>query len=91
MYFRPKMSSAILVERKTIDDFVASVANGRLFRQIARLERAVPRPLLILEGDPETLTTRMSVGLVRGIQLAVTVGFRIPILATLGVGQTAAC
>ncbi len=44
-------SSDVAVERKTVDDFVKSVIDGRLFRQLAAMREAYPRPVLIVEGD----------------------------------------
>ncbi|HLF33430.1 MAG TPA: ERCC4 domain-containing protein [Cyclobacteriaceae bacterium] len=41
----------LLVERKTIRDFCASVRDGRLFRQAKLLASSYVQPLIILEGD----------------------------------------
>lgn len=41
----------VLVERKGMADFVASVKNGRLFAQVDELRRACYRPVVIVEGD----------------------------------------
>lgn len=79
----------ILVERKTADDFLASLDDGRLFRQARWLASSVPRPILIQEGDPDALEKRMKSGAYRGALLALSVGFRIPVLTTRDVGDTA--
>lgn len=81
----------VLVERKTIDDYIASLDDGRLLRQAAKLAAAVPRPLFILEGDASALAARIDAGSLRGTQLAIAVGFRIPVLTTQDLVDTASC
>ena len=41
----------VLVERKTTDDLLASLADGRLFRQARFLAARAPRPIVIQEGE----------------------------------------
>ncbi len=43
------LGSGIFVERKTGQDFVNSLADGRLFEQLQRLGESSPLPILILE------------------------------------------
>ncbi len=45
------LSTDVVAERKTAEDFVKSVIDGRLFSQLVAMREAYPRPLLILEGD----------------------------------------
>jgi DNA excision repair protein ERCC-4 len=40
----------LVIERKSLTDFCASIADGRLFRQAARLAAISKQPLIILEG-----------------------------------------
>lgn len=40
----------ILIERKTADDFVASVFDGRLFEQASRISGVCGRPVLVVEN-----------------------------------------
>jgi Fanconi anemia group M protein len=79
----------VVIERKAVDDYVASLGDGRLFRQAARLAGAVPRPALILEGDRSFLESRIDRGALRGVELAITIGFRIPVLYTGSVVESA--
>ena len=44
-------SDRLVVERKTRTDFEASIIDGRLFSQVADLSGAVPRVVVIVEGD----------------------------------------
>ena len=41
----------VLVERKSMADFVGSLKSGRLFAQVDELRRASYRPVLMVEGD----------------------------------------
>ena len=45
------LSPEVLVKRKTVDDLVNSLKFCRLFEQLARLELACSRPILLIEGD----------------------------------------
>lgn len=80
----------VLIERKTVEDYLASLADGRLFRQATQLT-AAPRPILIREGDPAVLRGHIDPGALRGVELALAVGFRIPILTTSSLVETASC
>jgi ERCC4-related helicase len=48
-------SSEIVIERKTLDDFVKSVYDGRLFRQLANMSDKYPRPILVIQGERKDL------------------------------------
>lgn len=84
------IGTRIAIERKTTPDFVASLRDGRLFSQASRLLRCVPRPLLLLEGDPLVVDRHLDRGAARGVVLTLMVGFRIPILHTRDLDDTAA-
>ena len=45
------LSDRLAVERKTREDFEASVMDGRLFSQVASLCAALPRVVVVVEGD----------------------------------------
>ncbi len=50
------VSDEIVIERKTIDDFVKSVYDGRLFKQISNMTNKYPRPILIIQGERKDLS-----------------------------------
>ena len=83
------LGDEVLIERKTAGDFVASLADGRLFRQARRLVEVSNRPALILEGGAAALSDDDGRGSRRGALLALAIGFRIPVLRTTDVGHTA--
>jgi len=67
----------VVIERKTAADFVASVIDARIFRQAQRLALARLRPLLIVEGEPET---GLHPHAWLGSMLSVTVRWRVPVI-----------
>jgi Fanconi anemia group M protein len=80
----------ILIERKRVDDFAASVIDGRLFRQLAELTAAPYETLVILEGDfADGGADRLSPGALRGAILSVSLDFNVPILRSRSIRDTA--
>ena len=45
------LSERVAVERKTTQDFISSVVDGRLFRQLPALKETYAAPVLLVEGD----------------------------------------
>jgi Fanconi anemia group M protein len=84
-----EIGPVVLVERKTVSDFVLSLEDRRLFRQLAALSRASRRPLLIVEGEDALDAGALDPLALRGVLLTVTVGFRVPMLRTSSVADTA--
>jgi len=75
------------IERKTGQDFVASLFDGRLFRQLILLRRSFRRRMLIIEGQlVETEGNRRAV---RGALLKISGSLNIPIVRTADVKDTA--
>ena len=60
------LGGGFAVERKTVDDFAASIADRRLFAQIAALKDAYERPVILLEGTLAAVRTRMHPNALRG-------------------------
>jgi fanconi anemia group M protein len=56
----------LAVERKTAADFAASIADRRLFAQVAALKAAYARPVILIEGGFAGLRTRMHPNALRG-------------------------
>lgn len=85
------VSHRVAIERKTAQDFVASIIDPErnLFRQIADLARTYDRPVLILEGR-DLYTTQMNAGSIRGAMISVAVDYAVPIIPTEDRDETAA-
>ncbi|MGQ9468216.1 MAG: ERCC4 domain-containing protein [Nitrososphaerales archaeon] len=45
------LSDDMVVERKTVEDFIRSIMDGRLFKQIIAMKDAYRRPIMILQGE----------------------------------------
>ncbi len=84
------ISDRVAVERKTAQDFVASVIDPErnLFRQISDLSRAYDRPVLILEGR-DLYSRAVSPNSIRGALAAVAVDWGLPIIPTDDQEETA--
>ncbi|MFD2203279.1 ERCC4 domain-containing protein [Shivajiella indica] len=79
----------LIVERKTILDFCASIKDGRLFKQIGKLANCTIPGILILEGKQKDFkATDFSAPAINGILISISVGFKIPILRSKGIEET---
>lgn len=71
------ISDEIAVERKGTRDFLASIFDGRLFEQMARLKEEYARPFIIVEGLHGHHQDNNSI---RGAILSIATDFGIPII-----------
>jgi len=83
------LSSRIGVERKSVDDFLESLIGGKLFRQIAQLRDAYPRPVLILEGENLLTKRNISHKAIFGSLASINVDFGVPVITTKDSEETA--
>ena len=80
----------LLFERKTLLDFVASIKDGRLFRQARRLVSVEPNGAFILEGVSRSLaSSRMRREAIQGALISLSFIFGIPVLRSLNPEETA--
>jgi len=71
----------VVIERKTLEDFVESVVDGRLFRQASKMAKSRWRPLLLLEGDMRPgFPTDMRREAIDGALLSVTLAFNVAVI-----------
>ena len=80
----------VIVERKTVADFVLSVEDGRLFEQAWALHGASWRPLLVVEGEDPWDAARLTSRAMRSILASLMVGYGVPLIRTASVAETAA-
>lgn len=84
----------IAIERKTVSDFISSMMNKRLLRQIESLKQCRDR-LLIIEGIDEqelyndSANSGIHANAVRGMILSIILKSRIPVLLTKDYKDTA--
>ena len=84
------LSSRVGVELKTVEDFVDSLLDGRLFVQLSELKKAFYRPLLIIEGDRDMTTVRnVHPNAIRGLIATIIIDYNIPLLFTKNPQETA--
>ncbi len=72
------VSSDVALERKTIDDFVKSIFDGRLFKQLVNMSAKYQRPILIIQGDKKELSG-ISESAFYGALASVVSDFRVPV------------
>jgi len=87
-----RISERVAVERKAIPDFLQSIIDQRLFKQMEELACSYEKPVLILEGNPEGmfLERNMHANTVRGVLSSIAIDYRIPIIWTHNSKETAA-
>ncbi len=77
------LSSRVAVERKTSGDFLQSMMDGRLFRQLAAMRENFDCPLLIIEGTGLFIDERkIHPNAIRGALASIAVDFAVPIIWT---------
>lgn len=82
-----------IIERKTISDFVSSMINGRLFKQLEELKQ-FENKLLIIEGISKHEiysddNERINANAIRGFLLSIVLKHKIPLLFTKDSEDTA--
>jgi ERCC4-type nuclease len=74
------IDNEVLVERKTIGDFVASLIDGRLFPQAARLAHSPYRSLLLIEGPTPPSIPDVHPHALEGAFVSLATMWRLPVL-----------
>jgi Fanconi anemia group M protein len=85
-------SGRVCIERKTVPDFLNSLIDQRIFRQVSDMLECFERPILIIEGDAEMLFYERDVhaNAIRGAIASLAIDYRIPIIWTANPKETAA-
>jgi len=79
-----------VVERKSIQDFISSVFDGRLFDQCNRLKEHFEHPIILMEGNVDQIEDLTENPLVfYGAISSVVLDFKIPIIPTPNASHTA--
>jgi Fanconi anemia group M protein len=80
----------ILIERKTVRDFVDTLVDRDLFAQLKVLAESAPRPVLIIEGTDDIYTVRdIHPNAIRGTLAAIAVDLGISVLFSRNEEETA--
>jgi len=83
------LSDRVAIERKTSKDFIASIIDGRLFKEIKTLKNSYTRVIVIIEGEFLYGFTGMSKESIDGAILSIILNFFIPIIFTKDSEETA--
>ena len=79
-----------VVERKSIQDLISSVFDGRLFDQCSRLKEHFQYPILLVEGNVDEIESITENPLVfYGALSTIAIDFKIPIIPTPNASHTA--
>jgi len=83
------VSPETVVERKSIQDFMSSIFDGRLFDQCNRLKENFQFPIIILEGNVDEIEDITENPLVfYGAMSTIAIDFKIPIIPTSNASDT---
>lgn len=74
------INNRITVERKSARDFLVSIIDLRLFKQVAHLKKYCPNPLLLIEGNPYKTDLQFDPRAIRGALLSVKAIWQVPVV-----------
>ena len=79
-----------MIERKSIQDLISSVFDGRLFDQCSRLKEHFQYPILLIEGNVDEIELITENPLIfYGALSTIAIDFKIPIIPTPNASHTA--
>jgi Fanconi anemia group M protein len=82
------LSSDVVVEYKTVQDFVDSIIDGRLLSQLKNLKK-YSRPIIIIEGVEDMFSVRrIHPNAIRGMLATIAVSYGIPLIQTKNFRET---
>jgi Fanconi anemia group M protein len=85
------LSDIHAIERKTASDFISSILDKRLFKQMEQLKENYEKPLLIIEGDFRELydpERKIHPNAVKGALLSIMLKYNIPVFFSQGYEDT---
>ena len=85
-----EIEDKIVIERKSVEDFLSSIKNGRIFQQAYRLAQSGKNGLIIIEGDYKKLyDLGLSRNAIQGALLHLTVFTGVPVIRSANIEETA--
>ncbi len=84
------LSDRVCVERKTSADFLSSIFDQRIFKQMENLKNSYEKPVLVIEGHDLYSQRNVHPNAVRGALASIAIDYSIPILWTETPEETAA-
>lgn len=84
-----QLSTRVCVEFKTVEDFVNSIVDGRLFEQLVNMKKHFSKPLLIIQGKEDMYSIRkIHPNAIRGALGTIATKICIPVLQTRDANET---
>jgi len=74
------INDKITIERKTADDFLLSIIDGRLFNQLSNLKKFCSRPILLIEGNPYQTRHNFDRNAIKGTLVSTQVIWYVPVI-----------
>src|SRR3989304_2758396 len=75
------LSKRVAVERKTANDFISSIVDGRLFKQMSEMKENFRSPVLIVEGnDFFSKGRKIHPNSIRGALASISLDYGIPVI-----------
>ena len=74
------INDRLTVERKTARDFLVSIIDLRLFKQVANLKKNCSHSFLLLEGDPYATGLNFAPEAIKGAILSVQTAWQVPVV-----------
>ncbi|NHI91400.1 MAG: DEAD/DEAH box helicase [Candidatus Lokiarchaeota archaeon] len=84
------VSDRVAIERKSNDDFVQSIIDGRIWEELMNLSSNYTTPILILEGDPPQTNKRLHINAILGALSTILIKFKLPTIYSRNEADTAA-
>ena len=83
------INNEIIIERKSREDFILSIIQGRLFSQCAKMKKTDKHIILLIEGNPYNTKHDIDRQAIKGAILSVSLCWQIPIIYSTDVNDSA--
>ena len=80
-------SDRVCVERKTAEDFVNSIIDGRLFNQLEELKQNFQKPVIVIEGN--NFRDTVNENAIKSAMASVILDYEVPVVMTKDKDDTA--
>ncbi|MCD6402900.1 MAG: hypothetical protein J7K98_01065 [Candidatus Aenigmarchaeota archaeon] len=82
------VSEEVCVERKTANDFINSIIDGRLFEQAEALKRSYAKPVILIEGDISLVGRKIHPNAVKSAFVSLITDFDVHVIRTENARET---
>ena len=74
------INDVITVERKTAKDFLISIIDGRLFKQLSNLKKYCKNPIILIEGNPYKTEHKFDRMAIKGALISAQTIWYVPVI-----------